>query len=87
MARILHYQQPFMPADRRIILRHTAGPYPGLHCIAGLFSAQDAEQGRIPEMLPAHPAPPAPAWPDGRLTRWLRLASTDRYVLYVEQAA
>lgn len=72
---------------RRIVLRHTAGPYAGLRQIIGVFTAEDAELGRIPEVIPAHPAGPAPLWPDGRLAKALRLKATDRYVLYTEQAA
>lgn len=71
---------------RRIIFRHTHGPYPGLRQIVGLFTSSDAELGRIPDVLPAHPAPPAPLWPDGRLAKALRLRSTETYVLYTEQA-
>lgn len=68
---------------RRIVLRHTAGPYAGLRQIIGCFGG-DVE---IPEVIPAHPQGPAPLWPDGRLAKALRLKSTDRYVLYTEQIA
>lgn len=74
-----------MTTIRRVVLRHTAGPYPGLCQIVGVFSADDAEQGRIPDILPAHPSPPMALWPDGRLTKALRLKSTPTYVLYQEQ--
>lgn len=70
---------------RRIVLRHTAGPYPGLRQIIGLFTAEDADLGRIPEVIPAHPQGPAPLWPDGRLAKALKLKTTDRYVVYTEQ--
>jgi hypothetical protein len=72
---------------RRIVLRHTAGPYAGLRQIIGVFSADDAEMGRIPEVIPAYPQGPAPLWPDGRLAKALRIKATDRYVLYQEQVA
>lgn len=68
------------------MLRHTAGPYPGLRQICGSFSLEDTEGGRIPDILPAYPSPPMALWPDGRLAKALRLKSTDRYVLYQEQA-
>lgn len=74
-----------MIAIRRIVIQHTAGPYPGLRQIVGVFTAQDSEQGRIPDVLPAYPAAPQPLWPDGRLARALRLKSTETYVLYTEQ--
>jgi hypothetical protein len=70
---------------RRIVFRHTHGPYPGLRQIIGLFTKSDAELGRIPDVIPAHPAPPQPVWPDGRLAKALRLRSTETYVEYVEQ--
>jgi hypothetical protein len=72
---------------RRIVLQHTAGPYPGLRQIIGTFTADNAELGQIPDIIPAHPQPAAPMWPDGRLAKALRLKSTERYVLYVEQKA
>lgn len=72
--------------NRRIVVRYTAGPFAGLRKIIGVFTAEDAEQGRIPDVLPAFPSPPAALWPDGRLGRLLRLRSTDRAVFYVEQA-
>ena len=71
---------------RRVVLCHTAGPYPGLRQIIGVFTADDAAMGRIPEVLPAHPQEAARLWPDGRLAKALRLHSTDRYVMYTEQA-
>jgi hypothetical protein len=70
---------------RRIVLQHAAGPYPGLRQIVGLFTDEDAERGRIPDVLPAHPQSPQPLWPDGRLARCLRLKSNDKYVVYLEQ--
>jgi hypothetical protein len=75
-----------MTAIRRIFLRHTTGPYPGLVQMIGVFTAENAEMGQIPDVLPPHPQPPAALWPDGRLGKALRLKSTDRYVMYQEQA-
>lgn len=66
---------------RRIVLRHTAGPYAGLRQIVGYFE-EDVE---LPEVIPAHPQGPAPLWPDGRLAKAMRLKSNNRYVEYVEQ--
>lgn len=62
---------------------YTAGPLAGLRQIVGVFDEGDS----VPEKMPAHPDPPAPVWPDGRLARFLRLKSTDRYVLYSEGVA
>lgn len=79
------YQRPAPSGLRRIVVRHTAGPYPGLRQIIGTFTAEDAEQGRIPDVLPSYPNPPGRLAPDNRLCRLLRLQSTDRAVWYVEQ--
>lgn len=65
--------------------QHAAGPYAGLRQIVGVFTAEDSQAGRIPDVMPHHPNPPMPWWPDGRLAKALRLKSTDRYVLYTEQ--
>lgn len=67
---------------RRIVLAHTAGPYPGLRQILGVFNAHDS----VPDILPAYPAPAISLPPDGRLGKALRLRSNDKYVLYQEQA-
>lgn len=67
-----------MTNNRRIILRHTAGSYPGLRQIVGLWEAET----ELPDRL-------APFWVvmEGvpvRQCRGMRLASTDRYVLFQE---
>lgn len=70
-----------MDTIRRIVLRHTAGPYPGLRQIVGVID----KVGELPDILPAPSEPPANLWPDDREARALRMKSTDRYVLYQEQ--
>jgi hypothetical protein len=70
-----------MPNIRRLVLRHTAGPYAGLRQIIGLT---DKAPGELPDILPG-PGEVGVLWPDNRPARALRLLSTDRYVLYQEQ--
>lgn len=72
-----------MPTIRRIVVRHTAGPYAGLRQILGVT---DSEPGELPDILPG-PGEVAPMFPDNRPARALRLKSTNRYVLYQEQVA
>lgn len=76
---------------RRIVFRHTAGPYPGLRQITAIATDTSimylhsgvvrAHEGPLPDKLAAHPM-----WPDGRMARGMRLKSTDTYVLYQEIA-
>lgn len=65
---------------RRIVLQHNAGPYAGLRQIMGTFPETASERDQVPELVPA-----MPWWPDGRVSKALRLQSTDRWVLYSEQ--
>ena len=75
---------------RRIVYRHTAGPYPGLRQILAVASNEyldylhtrerrSLDPGPLPDMLA-----PVPMWPDGRMSKGMRLKSTDTYVLYQE---
>jgi hypothetical protein len=69
---------------RRVVIVHTAGPYPGLRQIIGLIPLSDAAPA--PEVLPPPGTGMAMAlWPDQRGARALRLRSTERYVLYQER--
>lgn len=76
---------------RRVVFRHTAGPYPGLAQILGLMSDDGVGFIHTGEYRPFTPnsgtgdilaAIPMP--PDGRWSKGMRLKSTDRYVLYQE---
>lgn len=77
------------PAIRRVVYRHTAGPYPGLRQIMGLADARtvvflhSGEARTLEAGMPDRMAAVA-MWPDGRASKGMRLKSTDRYVLYQE---
>jgi hypothetical protein len=62
---------------RRVILRHTAGPYPGLRQILGVVEGV----GELPDILRD-----IVIRPSGRPATAMRLRSTRRYVLYQEVA-
>jgi hypothetical protein len=80
---------------RRIVYRHTAGPYPGLHQIlalelrgeggtGALFYLHTGEQRALePGPLPDRLAP-IPMCPDGRMAKGMRLKTSDKWVLYQE---
>lgn len=73
-----------MTTIRRVVLLHTAGPYPGLRQIIGLFEGADTAPS--PEVLPAPGTGMAlTMWPDGRHARALRLKATPKFVLYQER--
>ena len=75
---------------RRIVYRHTAGPYPGLRQILALEGEQQLLYLHTGDMriLDAGPLPdrlaPVALWPDGRLSKAMRLKTTDTYVVYQE---
>ncbi len=68
---------------RRVVLRHTGGPYPGLYQILGTI---DSTGGVLPDVLPQAGAL-APLWPDGRLASARKRTTQPRWVLYEEVAA
>jgi hypothetical protein len=70
---------------RRVVLVHTAGPYPGLRQILGLTPDFVDSAGCLPEVLPQHPAPAVALPPDGRFGKALRVHSNDKYVVYAEK--
>lgn len=63
--------------ERRLCVRHTAGPYPGLTQIIGLVKTDKP----LPEMLTG-----VAMSPDGRKAKVMRLRTTDKYALYQEQS-
>lgn len=84
------------PVVRRIVYRHTAGPYPGLRQILGIEIRQDANlpgqltwlhTGVVMSLEPG-PMPDKlvaiPLQPDGRHSKALRLVSKPGYSIYQE---
>jgi hypothetical protein len=84
-----------MQTTRRVFVRHTAGPYPGLLQMVGLLVQGDdgAEVRRVDNgvVLPLARGGDVlngqQLGPDGRISNLLRLRSTDRWVLYQEAVA
>ena len=83
---------------RRIVYRHTAGPYVGLRQILGV-EVRKTLQGpghllllHIGEWMALDPGPmpdviqPIPLFPDMRMAKGMRLRTSDKYVLYQEMA-
>lgn len=80
-----------VPAFRRLVYRHTRGPWAGIDQIVGYVTPKDftyltvrerrAHKGPVPDVLTA-----VEMSPDGRESRGLRLKTTDRYVHYQEEA-
>lgn len=78
-----------VPPFRRLVYRHTAGPYAGLDQIVGYVNETHfvyllqrearPHTGPVPDKLKA-----IPMFPDGRMAKGMRLKTTDRYVLYQE---
>lgn len=81
------------PTIRRIVLRHTAGPYPGLRQIIGVMSDTAVQYLHTGEIRPFGPAGNGDTlnrvqcWPDGREATLLRMKGNNRYCLYQEQVA
>lgn len=80
------------PRLRRVVYRHTAGPYPGLRQIVGLMTPEGVQFLHTNPPFGRAFGPdgkgdrlePIPMWPDGRLSAGLRLKTTDRWVMYQE---
>jgi hypothetical protein len=81
---------------RRIVYLHTAGPWIGLRQILGGEFREGQSPGSLvyfhtgeTKALAAGPLPdrlaPVQMAPDGRVSKGMRLKTTDKYVLYVER--
>lgn len=76
---------------RRIVVRHTAGPFPGLRQIIGVMTDTAVEYFHTGQVRPFGPAGNGDTlnqvqlWPDGRVATLLRMKGNNRYALYQEQ--
>lgn len=70
-----------MTTIRRVILRHTGGPYPGLRQILGTV------EGLVPGRLESSDGQVLAFWPDFRTGSAVLVAAERRYVAYQEVPA
>jgi hypothetical protein len=76
---------------RRIVVRHTAGPYPGLRQIIGAMTETGVQYFHTGESRPfggggnGDTLNQVRLWPDGRVGLLMRMKSNNRYALYQEQ--
>lgn len=93
LALILQYRSSLDNVIRRLVVRHTAGPYPGLRQIIGLVKDAGVEYFHTGQFRPWGGAGNGDVlnqvqlWPEGRLANLMRLRGDDRYVLYQERPA
>jgi hypothetical protein len=71
-----------MNTIRRVILRHTGGPYPGLRQILGTV-----EGAEVPGRLESGNGQVLAFWPDFRTGAAVLVAAEQRYVTYQEVPA
>jgi hypothetical protein len=78
---------------RRIVVRHTVGPYAGLRQIIGVMNETAVQYFHTGEVRPFGPAGNGDTlnkvlmWPDGREALLMRMKGNNRYALYQEKAA